>query len=150
MKDLYEVGGVPVLMKALLDGGYLHGDCMTVTGKTIAENLKDVVVPDEPGRGPADLEPDLADRRRGRAQGQPGAGGRDREGRRHAAACTSPARRAASTARRMPSPRSQNRDYKDGDVIVIRYEGPKGGPGMREMLSTTARSTARAWARRWR
>ena len=44
-KDLYEVGGVPVLMKALLDGGYLHGDCMTVTGKTIAENLKDIVVP---------------------------------------------------------------------------------------------------------
>src|SRR6266403_1171688 len=45
MKDLHDVGGVPVLMKALLDGGYLHGDCMTVTGKTIAENLKDVVFP---------------------------------------------------------------------------------------------------------
>src|SRR6202044_2730195 len=45
MKDLYDVGGVPVLMKALLDGGYLHGDCITVTGKTIAENLKDVKVP---------------------------------------------------------------------------------------------------------
>src|SRR5690349_8330374 len=45
MKDLYDIGGVPVLMKALLDGGYLHGDCMTVTGKTIAENLKDVVFP---------------------------------------------------------------------------------------------------------
>src|SRR5690348_1973496 len=45
MKDLYDIGGVPVLMKTLLDGGYLHGDCMTVTGKTIAENLKDVVFP---------------------------------------------------------------------------------------------------------
>ena len=45
MKDLYDVGGVPVLMKALLDGGYLHGDCITVTGKTIAENLRDVVFP---------------------------------------------------------------------------------------------------------
>jgi dihydroxy-acid dehydratase len=45
MKDLYDVGGVPVLMKALLDGGYLHGDCMTVTGKTVAENLRDVVLP---------------------------------------------------------------------------------------------------------
>src|SRR5262245_47646943 len=45
MKDLHDVGGVPVLMKALLDGGYLHGDCVTVTGKTVAENLKDVVVP---------------------------------------------------------------------------------------------------------
>jgi len=44
-KDLYDVGGVPVLMKALLEGGFLHGDCITVTGKTIAENLKDVVVP---------------------------------------------------------------------------------------------------------
>ena len=45
MKDLYEIGGVPILMKTLLDGGYLHGDCITVTGKTIAENLKDVVFP---------------------------------------------------------------------------------------------------------
>src|SRR5207244_6231094 len=45
MKDLHDVGGVPVLMKALLDGGYLHGDCLTVTGKTIAENLKDVIFP---------------------------------------------------------------------------------------------------------
>ena len=45
MKDLHDVGGVPVLMKALLDGGYLHGGCMTVTGKTVAENLKDFVFP---------------------------------------------------------------------------------------------------------
>ena len=45
MKDLYDIGGVPVLMKALLDGGYLHGDCITVTGKTIAENLKNVLLP---------------------------------------------------------------------------------------------------------
>ena len=45
MKDLHEVGGVPVLMKALLDGGYLHGDCITVSGRTIAENLRDVVFP---------------------------------------------------------------------------------------------------------
>ncbi len=44
MKDLHDIGGVPVLMKALLDGGYLHGDCITVTGKTIAENLRNVVV----------------------------------------------------------------------------------------------------------
>ena len=53
MKDLHAIGGVPVVMKALLDGGYLHGDCITVTGKTIAENLKDVKFPDEPGRGPS-------------------------------------------------------------------------------------------------
>ena len=55
-KDLFEVGGVPVLMKALLDGGYLHGDCITVTGKTIAENLRDVVFPNGAGRGAPDLE----------------------------------------------------------------------------------------------
>ena len=53
-KDMYEVGGVPVLMKALLDGGFLHGDCMTVTGKTIAENLKGVTFPHRSGRGPPD------------------------------------------------------------------------------------------------
>jgi len=46
MKDLYDIGGVPVLMKALLDGGYLHGDCITVTGKTIAENLENTVFPE--------------------------------------------------------------------------------------------------------
>src|SRR5580700_4408127 len=47
MKDLYDIGGVPVLMRALLDGGYLHGDCITVTGKTIAENLKNIVFPEK-------------------------------------------------------------------------------------------------------
>ena len=59
MKDLHEVGGVPVLMKALLDGGYLHGDCITVTGKTIAENLSNVVSAEGPGRGAPDLDADL-------------------------------------------------------------------------------------------
>ena len=63
MKDLYDIGGVPVLMKALLDGGYLHGDCITVTGKTIAENLQDVRFPTGQDVDPADLEPVLADRR---------------------------------------------------------------------------------------
>ena len=61
-KDLYDVGGVPVLMKALLDGGYLHGDCMTVTGKTIAENLKRRRVPDRTRTWSA--RPANADRRR--------------------------------------------------------------------------------------
>ena len=56
MKDLYDIGGVPVLMKALLDGGYLHGDCITVTGKTIAENLEGRRVPDRAERDPPDLE----------------------------------------------------------------------------------------------
>ena len=65
-KDLFEVGGVPVLMKTLLDGGYLHGDCMTVTGKTIAENLEHVRGTDRPGRGPPGQQADHADRRRRR------------------------------------------------------------------------------------
>ena len=74
--DVYKVGGIPVVIKALLDAGLLHGDCMTVTGKTLAENHKDVVFP---------LDQDViypvskaisTDRRRGRAEGQPGAGRR--------------------------------------------------------------------------
>ena len=71
MRDLHEVGGVPLLMKALLDGGYLHGDCMTVTGKTIAENLADVSFnPDQQVVRPT-ARPDHQPGRRGRPQGQP-------------------------------------------------------------------------------
>ena len=81
-KDMFEAGGVPMLMKTLLDHGFLHGDCMTVTGRTIAENLKNVKWnPDQdvmrPGRQAA-----VADRRRRRPQGQPRPRRRDREGRR--------------------------------------------------------------------
>ena len=105
MKDLHEVGGVPVLMKALLDGGYLHGDCITVTGRTIAENLRDVVVPTEPGRGAPDHEAAVADRRRRRADRQPRAAGRDLKVAGMKEALQLPrARRAASTARRIASP----------------------------------------------
>jgi len=136
-KDMWEAGGVPMLMRALLDGGYLHGDCMTVTGKTVAENLKDVVFnPDQkvmrdtknalaPTGGVVGLTGNLAPEgaivkvaglkhthHRGPARVF------DREEDAFAAV--------------------ERRDYKEGDVIVIRYEGPKGGPGMREMLSTTA------------
>ena len=94
MKDLYDIGGVPVLMKALLDGGYLHGDCMTVTGKTIAENLRDCVFPAGQDVVRPTSQPAVADRRRRRAQGQPRAAGRDRQSRRHATALrfTGPAR----------------------------------------------------------
>ena len=66
-KDMYEAGGVPLLMKTLLDNGYLHGDCLTVTGRTIAENLKSVKWnPDQDVVRPAD-KPAVEDRRRGRA-----------------------------------------------------------------------------------
>ena len=104
-KDMFEAGGVPLLMKTLLDHGYLHGDCMTVTGRTIAENLKsvkwndhqDVVRPADKPITPTGGVVGL--------KGQSRPGRRDREGRRHVEARSSPARRAASTARRPASRR---------------------------------------------
>ena len=136
MKDLYDIGGVPVLMKALLDGGYLHGDCITVTGKTIAENLKDFVLPGgqnvirptsnpfSPTGGVVVLKGNLA------PQGAiVKVAGMERLHFTGPALCFDCEEEAFAAV--------TNRTYKEGDVIVIRYEGPKGGPGMREMLSTT-------------
>jgi dihydroxy-acid dehydratase len=136
MKDLYEIGGVPVLMKTLLDGGYLHGDCITVTGKTIAENLKDVVFPKgqnvirptsnafSPTGGVVVLKGNLA------PQGAiVKVAGMERLKFTGPALCFDCEEDAFAAV--------SNRTYKEGDVIIIRYEGPKGGPGMREMLSTT-------------
>ena len=81
MRDLHDAGGVPMLMKALLDGGYLHGECITVTGKTVAENLANVTFnPDQPVIRPTS-NPHHRLGRRGRAQGQPRPRGGDREGR---------------------------------------------------------------------
>lgn len=136
-KDMYEVGGVPVLMKALLDGGYLHGDCITVTGKTVAENLKDVVIPTgqdvvfscnnarSPTGGVVSLKGSLA----------PEGGIVKVAGMKNltftgTALCFDNEEDAFAAV--------QSKQYKEGDVIIIRYEGPKGGPGMREMLATTA------------
>ena len=139
MKDLHDVGGVPVLMKALLDGGYLHGDCITVTGRTVAENLKDVVFPKNqdvvmptsaplsPTGGVVVLTGNLATQgaivkvagmHSGKLKFRGPARCFDREEDCFAAV--------------------EARNYKSGDVLVIRYEGPRGGPGMREMLATTA------------
>ncbi len=138
MKDLHDVGGVPVLMKALLDGGYLHGDCMTVTGKTIAENLKDVVFPTgqdvvvptsrplAPTGGHVVLKGNLA----------PQGALVKVAGMKTQLRFTGPAR--CFDCEEDAFAAVDARDYKEGDVIVIRYEGPRGGPGMREMLSTTA------------
>jgi dihydroxy-acid dehydratase len=137
MKDLHDVGGVPVLMKALLDGGYLHGNCMTVTGKTIAENLasivfptgQDVVVPTSrplaPTGGLMVLKGNLAPQ--GAIVKVAGMTNLRFIGR---ALCFDREEDAFEAV--------DKRRYKEGDVIVIRYEGPRGGPGMREMLSTTA------------
>ncbi len=135
--DVHRVGGVPVVLKALLDGGLLHGDCITVTGKTIAENLRDVVFPTDQDviytvanpitatggvvglRG--NLAPDgaivkVAGMKKQRFEGT--------------ALCFDSEEEAFAAV--------DARAYKAGDVIIIRYEGPKGGPGMREMLSTTS------------
>jgi dihydroxy-acid dehydratase len=138
MKDLHDVGGVPVLMKALLDGGYLHGDCMTVTGKTVAENLRDVVFPSgqdvvvptsrplAPTGGHVVLKGNLA----------PQGGLIKVAGMKQAVRFSGPAR--CFDCEEDAFAAVEKRAYKEGDVFVIRYEGPRGGPGMREMLSTTA------------
>lgn len=136
-KDMWEAGGVPMLMRALLDGGYLHGECMTVTGKTVAENLKDVKFdrdqkvmrdtsnPLAPTGGVVGLSGNLAPE--GAIVKVAGLKHTHHRGPARVFDCEEDAFAAV-----------QRRDYKEGDVIVIRYEGPKGGPGMREMLSTTA------------
>lgn len=136
-KDLYDVGGVGVVMKELLDGGYLHGDCMTVTGKTIAENLEGVKRPEDqdvvysvknpihPTGGVVGLRGNLAPE--GAIVKIAGLDELVFEG---------PARVFNGEAEAFEA--VQKREYQEGDVLVVRYEGPKGGPGMREMLSTTA------------
>ena len=136
-KDMWEAGGVPMLMRALLDGGYLHGDCLTVTGKTVAENLKDVKFdpnqkvmrdtknPLAPTGGVVGLKGNLAPE--GAIVKVAGLKHTRHTGPARVFDCEEDAFAAV-----------QRREYKEGDVIVIRYEGPKGGPGMREMLSTTA------------
>jgi dihydroxy-acid dehydratase len=135
--DVHRIGGIPVITKALLDGGLLHGDCLTVTGKTLAENHKDVVFPKDqdvvyevsnaisPTGGvvglKGNLAPDgavvkIAGMKKLRFEGT--------------ALCFDSEEQAFKAV--------SERAYKPGDIIVIRYEGPKGGPGMREMLSTTS------------
>ncbi len=136
-KDLFDVGGVGVVLKELLDHGLIHGDCITVTGKTIAENLKDVKFPQNqdvvypvkkpiyPTGGVVGLKGNLAPD--GAIVKIAGMTELVFEG---------PARCFDSEEACFAA--VQKREYKDGDVLIIRYEGPKGGPGMREMLSTTA------------
>jgi dihydroxy-acid dehydratase len=136
-KDMFEAGGVPLLMRTLLDNGFLHGDCLTVTGRTIAENLKtvkwnpdqDVVYPADkplsPTGGVVVLKGNLAPE--GAIVKVAGMAG---------LRFTGPAR--CFDGEEACFEAVKNRTYREGDVLVIRYEGPKGGPGMREMLSTTA------------
>ena len=140
MSDLDRVGGVPVVMRELLDAGLLHGDCLTVTGQTIAENLAAMATP------PAPDGDDRARRRRpdpprGR-HGDPvrlaRARRRGHEDRRRRERSSSAAARGRSTPSTTPSTALTRGEIVAGDVIVIRYEGPKGSPGMPEMLAVTA------------
>ncbi|MEM9028603.1 MAG: dihydroxy-acid dehydratase [Pseudomonadota bacterium] len=136
-KDVFDIGGVPQIMKALLDGGYLHEDCITVTGRTIKENLEgvkfnedqDVVYPVSkaisPTGGVVGLKGSLAPD--GAIVKVAGLKALQFRGPARVFDCEEDAFAAVDA-----------RNYKDGEVLVIRYEGPKGGPGMREMLSTTA------------
>jgi dihydroxy-acid dehydratase len=136
-KDLFEAGGVPLLMKSLLDGGYLHGECMTVTGRTIAENLRSVRWNDDqdvirradkplsPTGGVVGLKGNLAPE-----------GAIVKIAGMKTLAFSGPAR--CFDGEEACFAAVAQRQYKEGDVLVIRYEGPRGGPGMREMLSTTA------------
>ena len=136
-KDVYDIGGVPQIMRALLDGGYLHEDCMTVTGKTIKQNLEGVkfnenqkVVypvsnPITPTGGVVGLQGSLAPD--GAIVKVAGMTRLKFSGPARAFDCEEDCFQAV-----------EDRAYQDGDIFVIRYEGPKGGPGMREMLSTTA------------
>jgi dihydroxy-acid dehydratase len=138
-KDMFEAGGVPLLMKTLFDHGFLHGDCLTVTGRTIAENLAKVAWnPDQDVVWPADKPISLT----GGVVGLKGslapegaivkiAGMPDRAlSFRGPALCFDNEEDCFEAV--------TNRRYREGCVFVIRYEGPRGGPGMREMLATTA------------
>ena len=106
--DVHKVGGIPVVLKALLDGGLLHGDCLTVTGKTLAENLKDVVFPTDQDVIYPVSKAISNHRRRGRPEGQPGARWSDREGRRHAQAALRGHCAVLRFARKRPSPLCKN------------------------------------------
>ena len=136
-KDMYEAGGVYMLMKTMLDGGFLDGNCLTVTGKTLGENIDqvtwnpdqkviyDVKTPLSPTGGVVGLRGSLApDGAIVKVAGM------------HRLQFTGPAR--VFDCEEDCFAAVEARSINEGEVIVIRYEGPKGGPGMREMLSTTA------------
>jgi dihydroxy-acid dehydratase len=136
-KDMFEAGGVPLLMKTLLDHGFLHGDCLTVTGRSVAENMKGVKWnPDQDVVLPAN-KPLLAT---GGVVGLKGnlapEGAIVKVAGMKVLKFTGPARCFDGEEACFEAVR--RKQYQEGDVLVIRYEGPKGGPGMREMLATTA------------
>jgi dihydroxy-acid dehydratase len=138
-KDMFEAGGIPLLMKTLLDEGFLHGDCMTVTGRTIAENMASVKWNDKQDvvrrasnpitktGGVVGLKGNLAPE-----------GAIVKVAGIEQAKLTFKGPARCFDTEEAAFEAVSKRTYKEGDVLVIRYEGPKGGPGMREMLATTA------------
>jgi dihydroxy-acid dehydratase len=137
MEDLHQIGGVPLVMKILLENNYLHGNCMTVTGKTVAENLAGVTIPDA-----NDIIRDWSKPIKATGHLQILYGNLATEG--SVAKITGKeGLKFTGTARVFDSEFDandgiRNGKVKAGDVVVIRYEGPKGGPGMPEMLKPTA------------
>ena len=135
--DVYRVGGIPVILKVLLDAGLIHGDCMTVTGKTMRENLKNVVLP-----GGQDVVVPVE------KAISPNGGLRILKGNLARVGCVIKITGVKKLQHRGPAKcfdseqdamkAVQSLQIKKGDVVIIRYEGPKGGPGMREMLAVTA------------
>jgi dihydroxy-acid dehydratase len=136
-KDLFEAGGIPLLMKTLLDNGFLHGECMTVTGCSMAENLhrvtwnsdQDVV---RPANRPLTATGGVVGLRGNLAP----EGAIVKVAGLENLKFTGPAR--CFDGEEACFEVVKNRQYREGEVLVIRYEGPRGGPGMREMLATTA------------
>ncbi len=136
-KDMFEAGGIPLLMKTMLDHGYLHGDCLTVTGRTLAENMEHVAWNDQqdvvrPADKPITVTGGVVGLRGNLAP----EGAIVKVAGMAELKFSGPARCFDSEEECFDAVTSRN--YKEGEVLVIRYEGPKGGPGMREMLSTTA------------
>ena len=136
-KDMFEAGGVPMLLKTLLDGGFINGNCLTVTGKSMADNLMNVKFNENqdvirPFNNPITKTGGVVGLKGNLAEG--GAivkvAGMKRLNFKGSARCFDCEEDAFKAVK--------EKKYKEGDVIIIRYEGPKGGPGMREMLSTTA------------
>jgi dihydroxy-acid dehydratase len=136
-KDMYEAGGVPLLMRTLLDHGYLHGDCLTVTGRTVAENLQKVKWnPDQSVVRPADKPLSATGGVVGLRGNLAPEGAIVKVAGMASLQFTGPAR--CFDGEEACFEAVKNKKYREGDVLVIRYEGPQGGPGMREMLATTA------------
>lgn len=136
-KDMFEAGGIPLLMKTMLDHGYLHGDCMTVTGMTIAENMEKISWNDEqdvvyPANKPITQSGGVVGLRGNLAED----GAIVKIAGMSMLKFSGPARCFDSEEACFEA--VSNRTYEEGEVLVIRYEGPRGGPGMREMLATTA------------